>query len=176
MSASAIFLIQIPFVMWHICSIFFWKSTKYCPKNTWRYHSSSSVSQTLTHPPNKLFVAYISEGPKELSISNIQSLNVTLPCLILRCLYWILILVMLQAPKQPKFFQKYSSFRKYLQYKKRPQKMPVKKFVLAQTFIKFKVLQILPINKDCRFTNKYMNFLPFSKRREQPPRNVLQKS
>ena len=36
---------------------------------------------------------------------------------------------MLQAPKQPKFFQKYSSFRKYLQYRKRLRKMPVKKFV-----------------------------------------------
>ena len=83
---------------------------------------------------------------------------------------------MSQAPKQPKFFQKYSSFRKYLQYRKRPQKMPVKKFVLVQTFIKFKALQILPINKDCRFTNKYMNFLASSKCQKQPPRNVLQKS
>ena len=85
-------------------------------------------------------------------------------------------LVMLQAPKQPKFFQKYSSFRKYLQYRKRPQKMPVKKFVLGQTFIKFKALQILPINKDCRFTIKYMNFLAFSKFYKQLPRNILQKS
>ena len=54
--------------------------------------------------------------------------------------------------------------------------MPVKKFVLVQTFIKFKALQILPINKDCRFTNKYMNFLAFSKRRKLPLRNGLQKS
>ena len=54
--------------------------------------------------------------------------------------------------------------------------MPVKKFVLVQTFIKFKALQMLPINKDCRFTNTYMNFYAFSKHRKQPPRNVLQKS
>ena len=83
---------------------------------------------------------------------------------------------MLQAPTQPNFFQKYSSFRKYLQYRKRPRKMPVKKFVLVQTFIKFKALQILPINKDCRFTNKYTNFLVFSKRQKELSRNVLQKS
>ena len=83
---------------------------------------------------------------------------------------------MLQAPKQPKFFQKCSSFKKYLQNRKRPQKVLVKKIVLAQTFIKFKALQILAINKDCRFTNKYMNFLAFSKRWKKPPRNVLQKS
>ena len=61
---------------------------------------------------------------------------------------------MLQAPKQPKFFQKCSSFKKYLQNRKRPRKVLVKKIVLAQTFIKFKALQILPINKDCRFTKK----------------------
>ena len=54
--------------------------------------------------------------------------------------------------------------------------MPVKKFILVQTFIKFKALQILPINRDCRFTNKHMNFLAFSRHRKQPPRNVLQKS
>ena len=58
--------------------------------------------------------------------------------------------------------------------------MSVEKFVSVQTFIKFKVkfkvLQILPINKDCRFTNKYMNFLVFSKCWKQPSRNVLQKS
>ena len=71
MSASIIFLIQIPFDIRNICSatymlIFFWKSTTYCPKNTWRYHSSSSFSQTLIHPRNKLFVACISEGSKEL--------------------------------------------------------------------------------------------------------------
>ena len=54
--------------------------------------------------------------------------------------------------------------------------MPVKKFVLVQTFIKFKALEILPINKDFRFTNKYMNFFAFSKRRNQPPRNVLQEN
>ena len=52
--------------------------------------------------------------------------------------------------------------------------MPVKKFVLVQTFIKFKALQIL--NKDCTFINKYMNFLAFSKRWKQLPRSVLQKS
>ena len=92
----------------------------------------------------------------------------------MRCLSWILIVVTLQAPKQPKFSLKHSSFRKYLQYRKRPRKISVKKFVLVQTFIKFKALQILPINKNCRFTSKYMNFLSFSKPRKQPPRNVLQ--
>ena len=45
--------------------------------------------------------------------------------------------------------------------------MPVNKFVLVQTFIKFKALEILPTNKD---------FFAFSKRRNQPPRNVLQES
>ena len=96
--------------------------------------------------------------------------------MILRCLLGILIVVMLQAPKQPKFFLKSCSFRKYLQYRKCSQKMPVRKFVLVQTFIKFNALQILPINKDCRFTIKYMNFLAFSKFYKQLPRNVLQKS
>ena len=83
---------------------------------------------------------------------------------------------MLQTPKQPKFFQKYSSFRMYLQYRKRPRKIPVKKFVIEQTFIKFKASQILPINKDCRFTTKYMSFFAFSKHQKQLPINVLQKS
>ena len=124
----------------------------------WRYHSSSSFSQTLIHPPNKLFVACISEEHKEWNMPNIQTLNITLLSLILRCLWWILIVVMLQVPKQPKFSQKYSSFRKYLQYRKP---------FLVQTFIKFKGLQILPIINDCRFTNKYMNFLAFSKRQNQ---------
>ena len=86
MSASVIFLIQIPNVIRNTCSIFFWKSDTYCPKNTWRYHSSSFFSQMLIHPPDKLPVACISEGPKKLNISNKQSLNIALPCLILSCL------------------------------------------------------------------------------------------
>ena len=54
--------------------------------------------------------------------------------------------------------------------------MPVKKFVLVQTFIKVKAFQILPISKVCRFTNKCMNFLAFSKLQKQPRKKVLQMS
>ena len=54
--------------------------------------------------------------------------------------------------------------------------MPLNKFGLVQSFIKSKVLQILPINKYCRFVNKYINFLTFLKRQKELPRYVLQNS
>ena len=165
MSASVIFLIQIPFVIRNIWSIFFWKSTTYCPKKTWRYHSSSSFFPNADTPPNKLFVVCISERPNEWNISNMQSLNITLTSLILRGLLWILMVLMLQALKQSKFFQKYSSFRKYLQYRKRPRKMPVKKFALVQTFIKFEALQILPRNNDCDLPKNTWTSLHFQNAR-----------
>ena len=76
-SASVIFLIQISFVTQNICSIIFWKSTMYCPKNTQQHHSLSCFLQMLINQPSKLFAVCRSERPKELNISNTKLLNIT---------------------------------------------------------------------------------------------------